>query len=899
MKNKHKPFGFALKPMAVAIHMALTVAVLTTSTVVMADEIRVQHYNIQAGDLVTALNQFALQSKVALVGDNKKLTGLKSSGLIGSYGVEQGFAKLLEQSNLHAQKTQLGYMIVEKPKAQPSAEPQHQAMQYPANPITDDANALPVIELRASQSLADQSKNNYTVSRSSSATKLDLALKDTPQSISIITQKQIEEQNLQNVNDVLEATPGITVSNFGVPGAGRATFYSRGYEISNVMVDGNPTLISGSRGMELLAGYDTIIYDRVEVTRGSTGLSTGTGDPSGSINFVRKRPSKEAEGSAKLSYGRWDKKRVELDVSQPFNQDASIRGRFVAAYSQGDSYIDRLSEESKIFYGIIEADLGDQTTLALGGTFFDKDVDAASPHMTSGASSDPLSRGEFDGGRYWNAATDWSYAHIRNWNGFITLDHKFNDNWKLSTNYQYSKSTPDRKWGVIGSSWYNEEYNTASYSIGREKPNSDIHNLDMTLMGKFNLFGREAQIATGINGYQSKTFDPIYGTRIYIECHEGKKTKQGCVNLDDWNNGAMPYPENTSGVYKMFYGQFPIDDYRNTYYDRTERQYGYFFSTKFEPLERLKVILGTRYNHYNIYTDYYLKGNPSDDYAYNYKPKDKWIPYAGLIYDLTENTTAYASYTGIYKTQLEKDLYDEFLPFVEGNSYEMGVKSSLFNDTLNLHTAIFRMQEENTPHYYAMVPVNPETGQQYRCTNPLGGLECDPKFVDEGSTITGFEISAAGQLTPAWLINAGYTYLHVDRVSRKQDGFSYAMTSGIYSYERPKHAINFSTSYQLNDDLTIGGAARWKSKTTQGLSGCMIQSDGTESCSSNKDYLYNQVGNQGSFIIVDLMGRYKINEHLVAGLNISNLFDKSYKRNYMASLYGEPRNITISLSSKF
>ncbi|AOA57747.1 TonB-dependent siderophore receptor [Acinetobacter larvae] len=893
MKNKHKPFGFVLKPMAVAIHMALTVAVLTTSTVVMADEIRVQHYNIQAGDLVTALNQFALQSKVALVGDNKKLTGLKSGGLIGSYGVEQGFAKLLEQSNLHAQKTQLGYMIVEKPKAQPSAEPQHQAMQYPANPITDDANALPVIELRASQSLADQSKNNYTVSRSSSATKLDLALKDTPQSISIITQKQIEEQNLQNVNDVLEATPGITVSNFGVPGAGRATFYSRGYEISNVMVDGNPTLISGSRGMELLAGYDTIIYDRVEVTRGSTGLSTGTGDPSGSINFVRKRPSKEAEGSAKLSYGRWDKKRVELDVSQPFNQDASIRGRFVAAYSQGDSYIDRLSEESKIFYGIIEADLGDQTTLALGGTFFDKDVDAASPHMTSAVVDESVANGVFDGGRNWNAATDWSYAHIRNWNGFITLDHKFNDNWKLSTNYQYSKSTPDRKWGVIGSSWYNEEYNTASYSIGREKPNSDIHNLDMTLMGKFDLFGREAQIATGINGYQSKTFDPIYNNEIYQPCRVGTTNVNPCVSLDDWNNGAMPYPEN-SGIFKIKYGQFPIDDYRNSYYDRTERQYGYFFSTKFEPLERLKVILGTRYNHYNIYTDYYLKSNPSDDYAYNYKPKDKWVPYVGLIYDLAENTTIYGSYTGIYKTQLKKDIYDDFLPFIEGNSYEVGLKSSLFNDTLNLSTAIFRMKEENVAtNYFGGVPKD-ENGKNYTCTNVESDAStstCVPKYAADGPTVTGFEVTAQGQITPDWLIHAGYTYLHIEQ---PVDGYarlnSLSMTNGDYSYERPKHAINLTTSYKVIDDLTVGGSLRWKSKTTQEAN--LLTTQG-------KEMDVNSILSQGSFMVVDLMGRYKINDYVSAGLNINNLFDKSYKTNSLASLYGTPRSATVSLNFKF
>lgn len=901
MIKSSKPISFVLKPIVLSIQIALAAGLSAASVSAFSKEISVKNYQIAAGDLSAAVNQFAIQSGVALSSDGARLNGMKTAGLKGVYSVEQGFQKLLENTPLQARKINQGYVLADKvssPKTSPAASAagsaQNSAAEYQNNQSAARLDTI-VVTASSGTDLAGESKNNYTVSRSSSATKLDLALKDTPQSITVITNKQIEEQALTDVNKLLESTPGVTVQNYGVPGAGRTSFYSRGYEINNVMVDGAPTLVSGSRGMELLAGYDTVIYDRVEITRGSSGLSTGTGDPSASLNFVRKRPSMEAEGSAKVSYGRWDKKRVELDVSQPFTDDAGIRGRFVAAYGQGDSYIDRIKEESKIFYGIVEADLGDKTTVAVGGTWSDKDVDDASPHMTAGATTTAYSTGIFDGGRSWNAATDWSYAHTQSWNGFFTVSHQFNDYWKLATNYQYSETAPDRKWGVVGTNWYNTENNTASYSIGRESPESKVHNLDISLLGKFDLFGREAQIATGVNGYNSKTDDPVYELLGGFSRCKMTYFRWNCVSLDNWN-GDVKYPERADNdrLVKV-YGKYPLDNVigvKNNY----EKQYGYFLSTKFEPINNLKVILGTRYNHYETAQKY--NGPIYDKMSVRHDPKDKWIPYAGLVYSLTDNTSAYASYTGIYKTQLEKDINDQFLPFIEGNSYEMGLKSALFDDQLNLHTAVFQMKEKNFPYKILVPPRNPATGQQYSCT-PVTGNVCQIKYAADGPVISGFELSAQGKLTPEWMINAGYTYLHVDQVTGEARNSSFSMDSGDYSYERPKHAINLATSYQAADDLTVGGAVRWKYKTRQGISNCIVQPNGTESCLSNKDFKTNLMGNQGSFAVVDLMARYKLNENISAGLNINNLFDKVYKKNSLASLYGEPLNVAISLSAKF
>ena len=81
---------------------------------------------------------------------------------------------------------------------------------------------------------------SYSVKKSLGATKINLSLKETPQSISVITSQQIEDQNLTNINDILLQTSGISATQYGQIGAGYSSYYSRGFEITNVLRDGMP-----------------------------------------------------------------------------------------------------------------------------------------------------------------------------------------------------------------------------------------------------------------------------------------------------------------------------------------------------------------------------------------------------------------------------------------------------------------------------------------------------------------------------------------------------------------------------------------------------------------------------------------------------------------------------------
>lgn len=146
-------------------------------------EISVKNYQIAAGDLSAAVNQFAIQSGVALSDDGARLNGMKTAGLKGAYSVEQGFQKLLENTPLQAKKINQGYVLADKvsgPKTSPAASAPvlaQNSAEYQNNQSSAARLDTIVVTASSGTDLAGESKNNYTVSRSSSATKLDLALK--------------------------------------------------------------------------------------------------------------------------------------------------------------------------------------------------------------------------------------------------------------------------------------------------------------------------------------------------------------------------------------------------------------------------------------------------------------------------------------------------------------------------------------------------------------------------------------------------------------------------------------------------------------------------------------------------------------------------------------------------
>ncbi|OYO25862.1 TonB-dependent receptor plug domain-containing protein [Janthinobacterium sp. PC23-8] len=322
---------YTLLPLAIA--MAAPVAATAASA---------KHYQIPAGPLVSALNLFAASAGVALTYDPALASGRTSPGLQGTHTPNAGFAALLAGSGLEAVDQGNGG--------------------YTLRRVAGGEQTLAPVSVTASAQAADVTEHSgsYTTPVMGTATRMGLSMRETPQSVSIVTRQQMDDQALNSVPDILEKVVGVTV---GRNDSERATFYARGYTIENFQFDGMPNTLDSSNQYTTAIG-DSAVYDRVEVVKGATGLLTGAGNPSATINLVRKRPTSEFAGSLNGSVGSWNKLRGVADVAGPLNASGSLRGRVVAAVQNADSYIDYYKRDTRSLYAIVEADLAPRTTLS-------------------------------------------------------------------------------------------------------------------------------------------------------------------------------------------------------------------------------------------------------------------------------------------------------------------------------------------------------------------------------------------------------------------------------------------------------------------------------------------------------------------------------------------------------
>jgi outer-membrane receptor for ferric coprogen and ferric-rhodotorulic acid len=180
----------------------------------------------------------------------------------------------------------------------------------------------------------------YTIpDKIDTATGLGLTVRETPQSVSIVTAQRILDQNLVSVADVISNAVGVSVNEYDDV---RNQFNARGFEIRNTQVDGVPAAwtLAGGNGE---TSIDVSIYERVEIVRGATGLLSGAGDPSASVNLVRKHAdAKEWGGYVNAQVGSWNTYRVSADVGGALDANGRIRVRAVGRYENGKNFTDLL-----------------------------------------------------------------------------------------------------------------------------------------------------------------------------------------------------------------------------------------------------------------------------------------------------------------------------------------------------------------------------------------------------------------------------------------------------------------------------------------------------------------------------------------------------------------------------
>ena len=633
------------------------------------------------------------------------------------------------------------------------------------DPATDQVQAGQSSEEIVITGARTEGSSDYTIPGQTTATRLNLSLRETPQSISVVTRAQIEDFQLNDVNTLLATVPGVNVQ---AGETDRVYFSARGFDIQTFQVDGIG--VPFAFGIQT-GSIDTAFYDHIEVVRGAPGLLSSTGNPSAVVNFIRKRPTKDLQVRASGQYGSFDQYRGEADVSVPITKDGSIRARAVGAYQDGDSYLDRYGLRRWVGYGIVEADLGASTTVSAGYGHQD--------HKSRGAMWGAIPLTYSDGtplnfARSSNVAPDWSSWNVIDRQIFGDITHRFGNGWVARASairratdenntlfYVYGNPLRNDADGIGIDPATGLQVGIQSYP-GKFRATTRNLTMEAYIAGPVTFLGREHEINIGVN-----------------------RSAQEYIQQSSYDNSTigtyLPYPD-------LFAGNFPLPNFptefssdpaasQNTHTKR-ETAYGLI---RFNPGDAVKVMFGGNVTHAKS-TGFSYGANTDFDAT-------RFLPFAGATVDVTHNLSVYGSYATIFNPQNQLlDINKRIIDPIEGENLELGVKGDWFGGRLNATVAVFKTRQDNTAEAAGIVVENNVTRTYYV------GIDAQSE---------GVEIDVGGQLAPGLQITGGYTVMRIEDPEGNPVRRYVARNTG---------RLNLSYTLPMLPALKLGASAQYQSR---------------------------------------------------------------------------------------
>ncbi len=543
----------------------------------------------------------------------------------------------------------------------------------------------------------EQTDGSYTVDSMSTSTKLDLSIKDTPQSISVLTVDELEDRNIDSYQSLLKKVNGVSIERWDE----RVNAMARGFEVDYYLIDGMPTYSSITN-----RDPDLSIYERVEIVKGANGLTTGSGNPAISMNFVRKRAdSKITNGNIAVTTGSWNNYGATADIATPVTDDGKVRSRFVVKHESGDYFLDDYEKENNLFYGVVDADLTDTTTASLGFSYQNLDRTSIRWGGLPAFFSDD-SKTNFD--RSYNPTEDWTYRQIETKTYYFDVEQDLANDIKLDLSYTRLEAQDDTSLLYFSGKPDKSDGSGMSYYTWTAIEKYQEDNIDLHASIPFTLNNLEQEV---IVGYTHSIFD-----------------------VNDY-----PYSQTfgtLGSIYNINVAQ-PTGALSSQYAKGKTTQSGLYSTGKFSLSEDLKLILGARLSNWEY------DGVKSDGSKLAYEYENELTPFAGLVYDLDKNHSIYASYTSIFNNQDKRDPNGNYLDPIDGNSYETGIKGEYFNGALNASVTLFRIEQENVAQEIDGVKVGSSSEQAYRTAN--------------GVVSKGVELSISGEINENLSLSAGVT----------------------------------------------------------------------------------------------------------------------------------------------
>ena len=584
----------------------------------------------------------------------------------------------------------------------------------------------------------------YNAKKSTSATKTNTELRDTPQSITVITQDVIKDQSVQSVSEAVRYVPGVQATQ----GEGnRDALVFRGNETTgDLFVDGLRDDIQTYRDF-----YNT---DRIEVLKGPNGMIFGRGGAGGALNRVSKEAGWDPIKELTISYGAFDSKRISGDFGQSINNELAFRVN--AVYENSDSYRDGVNLERYGFTPTITVVPVEKTKITFSAEYFqDKRIaDRGVPSVTGTSGSNlnnrPFKIGDTDQ-FFGSARLSPTETETVAFNAMI--EHAFDNGLTVRNRTRYANY--DKFYQNVYARGPVSIAGTVQLGAYRDETKRDnlinqtdfIYNLNTGSIEHKLLAGAEFALQDTDN----KRLTPVGGTNL-----------AGTVSV---NNPTI------SGLYFNTIN-------RNQKSDVTVA--GFYLQDQIKLSDKWQAIIGLR--HDNFDTDYTnLVSNDQINVSDNLLS-----PRAGLIFKPVEPVSLYANYSVSYVPRAGDQLISlttttaTFKPekFI---NYEVGAKWDI-SPELAFTAALFQLERENV---LAADPSNP--GEQ---------------ILLDGQQTTGLELGLTGNITDKWSVFGGIA-LQDGEITKQQGSGNNAVLKGSELAQTPDRTLSLWNKYEINEIWAI------------------------------------------------------------------------------------------------
>lgn len=701
-------------------------------------------------------------------------------------------------------------------------------------------------------------------------------LSETPATITVLTETQLEEQGATNLRDVLDNQPGVTVGTGENGNAFGDRYIIRGHEArSDVFVDGlrDPGMTT----------RETFAVEQIEITKGPSSSFAGRGSTGGAVNSITKQASTDYNfNRIDAGIGTDDYYRVTLDSNWALSDDIALRANLLYGYDEAPNR--NFSDRERIGAAISGSfKLNDTVRILLDYYHLEADdtpdLGSYVPRPTGTGPGDVTVYGPWDDVPNYTQAEDFLNTNVDTFTGRIFITPF--DGFTIVNSTRYGETSNGYVLTGLRGGAYDPAANTfAPVTLSSHQGNQEVE----YFVNQFNILG---EFDTGSIGHNI-----VAGTE-----YSNLKVKNGTYDLT--TNGATNCIADGRGGPSPAY--CITDENRNVnvidIHNILQRDIAFGSIDSAWKVETLSVYLmdtvdinpwlsihgGVRVDAFNYSNTVDSRGTVTD-----YRYKDTlWNGHAGIGIKPLEEVYVYFNWGSAKNINGgESDLggncgyggicVDDGTDIGDGRpegstSYELGVKADLFDDRLLLTAAAFQISKSD---------VFESAGTGYEAGGSLNTGE---------NRVRGIELGLVGNITPKLSGQASVTFMdseitgsnNADKIGRRLSNFSNTQATA-------------QLRYQATEAFAFGGTATYKGQMFTG------QPDDAAGYDSALEVYTYRIPDYWTF---DAFASYKVNENLAARVNLTNVSNEDY---YLAGyrsghfLYkGDERRATLTLTGRF